>query len=79
MIDPPGRAVLDVIGACESGGNYATNTGNGFYGRYQFDLGTWASVGGRGLPSAAAPREQDYRAARLYRSRGSQPWPVCGV
>lgn len=63
---------------CESGGNYATNTGNGFYGAYQFDLQTWASVGGSGLPSDAPPEEQDARAHALYAQRGSQPWPVCG-
>lgn len=77
-IDPPGASYLAGLRACESGGNYATNTGNGFYGAYQFDLGTWASVGGSGLPSSAAPAEQDYRAAVLWRARGSAPWPVCG-
>lgn len=63
---------------CESGGNYQTNTGNGFYGAYQFDLQTWQSVGGTGLPSDAPPEEQDARARALYASRGAQPWPVCG-
>jgi LysM repeat protein len=59
----------------ESGGNYATNTGNGFYGAYQFTLGTWASVGGHGLPSNASPAEQDMRAQILYNERGCSPWP----
>lgn len=77
-IDPPGAAYLDQLGACESGGDYTTNTGNGFYGKFQFDLGTWQSVGGSGLPSDASPAEQDYRAALLYRERGSAPWPTCG-
>lgn len=77
-IDPPGEAYLAQLRACESGGAYSTNTGNGFYGAYQFDLQTWASVGGSGLPSDASPAEQDYRAALLWRSRGSSPWPVCG-
>ncbi|OWY63404.1 hypothetical protein B7486_53320 [cyanobacterium TDX16] len=63
---------------CESGGNYQTNTGNGFYGAYQFDLQTWQSVGGSGLPSDAPPEEQDARAKALYAQRGAQPWPVCG-
>jgi hypothetical protein len=63
---------------CESGGNYQTNTGNGFYGAYQFDLQTWQSMGGTGLPSDAPPEEQDARARALYASRGAQPWPVCG-
>lgn len=59
----------------ESGGNYATNTGNGFYGAYQFTIGTWASVGGHGLPSNASPAEQDMRAQILYSERGCSPWP----
>ena len=63
---------------CESGGNYASNTGNGFYGAYQFDLQTWQSVGGVGLPSDAPPWEQDARAKALYAARGAQPWPICG-
>ncbi len=63
---------------CESGSNYETNTGNGFYGAYQFDLQTWQSVGGTGLPSDAPPWEQDARAQALYASRGAAPWPICG-
>jgi hypothetical protein len=79
-IDPPGAAYLASVRSCESGssGGYSANTGNGFYGAYQFDLQTWGSVGGHGLPSDARPREQDYRAAKLYRQRGSAPWPKCG-
>lgn len=69
---------LSSIAACESGGNYATNTGNGFYGAYQFTLSTWASVGGSGNPAAASPAEQDKRAAMLYAREGPGPWPVCG-
>lgn len=63
---------------CESGGNYSINTGNGFYGAYQFDLGTWHGVGGVGYPHEAAPAEQDKRAQILYDDRGAAPWPVCG-
>lgn len=63
---------------CESGGNYGTNTGNGFYGAYQFVLSTWYSVGGHGLPNRAAPLEQDYRAVKLRRIAGTGQWPVCG-
>lgn len=71
-------APLAAIRACESGGSYSTNTGNGFYGAYQFDMQTWQSVGGTGNPAAASPAEQDKRAAILYSQRGSSPWPVCG-
>lgn len=63
---------------CESGGDYAMNSGNGFYGAYQFDLQTWQSMGGTGLPSDAPPWEQDARARALYAARGAQPWPICG-
>jgi LysM repeat protein len=66
------------VAQCESGGNYATNTGNGYYGAYQFDLRTWRSVGGSGNPAAASPAEQDKRAQILYSQRGASPWPVCG-
>ena len=62
------------IRQCESGGNYSINTGNGYYGAYQFDLSTWRSVGGSGLPSNASPAEQDARALALWRSRGWGPW-----
>ena len=75
---PVTSAPLQAIAACESGGNPSTDTGNGFYGKYQFDLQTWASVGGSGLPSAAGEAEQDRRAAALYARSGATPWPVCG-
>lgn len=63
---------------CESGNNYRINTSNGFYGAYQFTASTWRGVGGTGLPSNASKSEQDYRAWILWKSRGWQPWPVCG-
>jgi Transglycosylase-like domain len=72
-------AVLDAIGACESGGDPTAVSADGAYrGKYQFDYGTWESVGGTGDPAAASEREQDYRAALLYAQAGSSPWPVCG-
>ena len=49
-----------------------------YRGKYQFDYGTWASVGGSGDPAAAPEVEQDYRAALLYVRGGSSPWPICG-
>ncbi|MDB5178754.1 MAG: hypothetical protein JWN01_697 [Patescibacteria group bacterium] len=67
--------LLERIRAREAGGNYATNTGNGYYGAYQFSLGTWQGVGGSGLPSAASPAEQDMRAQMLLNQRGCSPWP----
>jgi resuscitation-promoting factor RpfB len=71
----------DAVAACESGGNWHINTGNGFYGGVQFDSGTWTSNGGGAYAPRAdeASREQQIAiATRLYRSRGSSPWPVCG-
>jgi hypothetical protein len=64
---------------CESGGRYATNTGNGYYGAYQFDLRTWQGLGYGGLPSSAAPAVQDQAAERLEAARGWSPWPACSA
>jgi hypothetical protein len=69
---------LQAIAACESGGNPRTDTGNGFYGKYQFTLDTWQAVGGAGNPAQASEAEQDRRAAMLYAQAGPGQWPVCG-
>ena len=71
-------APLQAIAACESGGDPSTDTGNGFYGKYQFTKETWHSLGGRGSPAEAPEAEQDRRAAALYARAGSSPWPSCG-
>jgi Transglycosylase-like domain len=72
-------ATLSAIAACESGGDPTAVSADGAYhGKYQFDYGTWASVGGSGDPAAAPEAEQDYRAALLYVRAGSSPWPTCG-
>jgi hypothetical protein len=74
------QSTLDAIAACESGGDPTVVDASGtYYGLYQFDMGTWASVGGSGSPAAASPEEQSYRASLLYSRAGSSPWPVCGV
>ena len=75
---PTASPVMEAIAACESGGNPATDTGNGFYGKYQFTLETWNAVGGSGNPAQASEAEQDRRAAMLYAQSGASPWPVCG-
>jgi hypothetical protein len=73
-------ATLDTIAACESGGDPTAVSPDGTYhGLYQFDYGTWASVGGSGDPAAASAEEQTYRAALLYSQSGSSPWPICGA
>lgn len=67
------------LAQCESGGNSSVVSSNGLYhGLYQFDVQTWKSVGGSGLPSQASAAEQTKRAQILFDQRGSQPWPVCG-
>ena len=70
---------LEAIAACESGGDPSVVSSDGSYrGKYQFDYGTWESVGGSGDPAAASEAEQDYRAALLYSQAGASPWPICG-
>ena len=69
---------LASIRECESGGDYSANTGNGYYGAYQFTQETWEGVGGSGSPASASPAEQDAAAQRLMAQSGSSPWPVCG-
>jgi hypothetical protein len=72
-------AQLQSIAACESGGDPNAIGGGGAYrGKYQFDQGTWASVGGSGDPASAPEAEQDKRAAMLYARSGAGHWPVCG-
>ena len=72
-------AHLAAIAACESGGDPTAVSADGTYrGLFQFDYGTWASVGGAGDPAAASVAEQVKRAKILYARSGSSPWPVCG-
>ena len=68
---------LASIRACESGGNYSTDTGNGYYGAYQFSWGTWQSVGGSGNPAHASPAEQDMRAQMMLDQGRRGEWPNC--
>src|SRR5207244_10497219 len=62
---------------CESGGRYTTNSGNGFYGAYQFHPRTWRTLGYPGLPHEAPPEVQAEAARRLQAPSGSGPRPVC--
>ena len=64
---------------CESGNNYGINTGNGYYGAYQFDLDTWHSLGGTGLPNAASPATQDALALKLWKAHGWTPWACASI
>ena len=68
----------DAIAACESGGNWATNTGNGFYGGLQFTSSTWRAYGGQGAPQNASREQQIAVAERVRQGQGLGAWPVCG-
>jgi hypothetical protein len=75
-----GDAVWDQLARCESGGNWAINTGNGYYGGLQFSLSTWQAYGGGAYaprPDLATREEQIAVAERLRAARGYSPWPAC--
>jgi LysM repeat protein len=72
-------SVWDRIAACESGGNWAINTGNGFYGGLQFTLGSWAAAGGSGNPADASRDEQIARGVVLQSRQGWGAWPACSA
>jgi uncharacterized protein YabE (DUF348 family) len=72
----------DGIANCESTNTWSINTGNGYYGGLQFDLGTWASAGGDAYasrPDLASREEQIAVAENLYASRGTSPWACAGA
>lgn len=72
--------VWDAIAACESGGNWATNTGNGYYGGLQFSLGTWQAYGGSGMPHENSREQQIAVAERVRAAEGGYgAWPHCGA
>jgi resuscitation-promoting factor RpfE len=68
----------DAIAACESGGNWSTDTGNGYHGGLQFTLSTWRANGGSGSPAYASRAEQIRVAENVLRTQGLGAWPVCG-
>jgi len=74
-----GGTVWDALAQCESGGNWAINTGNGYYGGLQFNLGTWQSYGGTGYPHQASRETQIAVATRLRDANGGSygSWPSC--
>ena len=62
---------------CESGNNYSTNTGNGYYGAWQFDSSSWHANGGGQFaanPSSASKDQQDYVAYTYWQRAGWGPW-----
>jgi resuscitation-promoting factor RpfB len=74
-----GSTVWDRLAQCESGGNWAANTGNGYYGGVQFSASTWRSVGGTGLPHQHSREEQIKRAQILQSRAGWGQWPHCSA
>jgi hypothetical protein len=69
----------DAVAQCESGGNWAANTGNGNYGGLQFKQATWTSNGGVGSPVHASREEQIRVAENVLASQGPGAWPTCGA
>jgi LysM repeat protein len=71
----------DTVAACESGGNWSINTGNGYYGGLQFSASTWAAYGGTQYASTAnqaSKAQQIAVAEKVLASQGKGAWPVCG-
>lgn len=62
---------------CEAGGDYTKNTGNGYFGAYQYSISTWANFGGYARPDLAPPAVQDAKAQETQARRGWSPWPSC--
>jgi peptidoglycan hydrolase-like protein with peptidoglycan-binding domain len=84
-LSPPAQAsgtVWDRVAFCESSGNWAISTGNGYYGGLQFSASTWAEFGGtRHAASAnrASRAVQIAIARRVLATQGPGAWPVCGL
>ena len=69
----------DAVAKCESGGNWAINTGNGYYGGLQFSPATWTANGGTGMPNQASREEQIRVAENVFKTQGIGAWPTCGA
>lgn len=73
------EAALARLRSCE--GAYTSNTGNGYYGAYQFNLGSWRTNAPADykdtIPSNAPPGIQDLAASTYYQKSGWRPWPAC--
>jgi hypothetical protein len=74
---PPAPTVWDRLAECESGGDWAINTGNGYYGGLQFSLTSWRAVGGAGYPHQHSREEQILRGEKLKAIQGWGAWPAC--
>ena len=74
---PADDSIWQRLRNCEAGGRYDRNSGNGYYGAYQFSPGTWRSLGYKGLPHQAPPEVQDEAARKLQARSGWGQWPAC--
>jgi len=72
-----GGTVWDKLAQCESSGNWAINTGNGFSGGLQFTPSTWRAFGGGGRAQDASRVEQIVVAERVLAKQGWGAWPAC--
>lgn len=83
MVAPAANAASDAtwdqLAQCESSGNWAANTGNGYYGGLQFSLSTWQAYGGSGNPADASRAEQIRVAENVLAGQGWGAWPSCSV
>jgi resuscitation-promoting factor RpfA len=71
------QSAWDRLASCESGGNWSTNTGNGYYGGIQFNATTWHRYGGSGMPHQASKAQQIAVAERTLAAQGWGAWPAC--
>lgn len=76
---PPTPAAFAALAQCESSGNFADNTGNGYYGGYQFAESTWLSLGMTGYPYQFPASVQTAAARKLQAEDGWAPWPACSA
>lgn len=72
-----GGSTWDALAQCESGGNWAINTGNGYYGGLQFSAQSWRGVGGTGLPHQHSRETQIAMGEKLRAVQGWGAWPAC--
>lgn len=72
-------SVWDSLAECESSGNWATNTGNGYAGGLQFSPGTWAAYGGTGSAANASREQQIAVAEKVQARQGWGAWPACAA
>lgn len=71
------KVELHRLRLCESGNNYRLDTGNGYFGAYQFARSTWRGLGFHGRPDHARAATQNRAARKLHAEAGWSAWPSC--